>query len=354
MTSHENHATRMETLHTTIPEDLIRKIFGHVRESVVKDDHNHDRGILLSQMDYVPTLASQADERIKQIDSAWIDSLNERNQTNCKEYKEFEANWTDDAVKEILYKNYLNTSPEMVSEKKKSILREKELEIVKKNVEKLKLFMNKYQSDPELLEKISEKLNSIIRNYYAKHGHIGFHDGAHPEYVLNAFIYNPSKTETRFKVLGINGTHVTYQPLRNENPDGLPRTIGLDAFLKTRITAHGFGREIPIGEVYGIFPYRYEYDTDESYDARVNYYLEHLMTVFAKNPSSEVFSVPRLHYVPPVKPRSSVVHDKTPPKKWVQVGEEWIRIGGYKNFNGKRSNRVRHNKKKKRTYKRRK
>jgi|688.fasta_scaffold03453_5 hypothetical protein len=235
------------------------------------------------------------------------------------------------------------------------MLHEKELEIVKKNVEKLKLFMNKYQSDPELLEKISEKLNSIIRNYHAKHGHIGFHDGAHPEYVLNAFIYNPSKTEKRFKVLGINRTQVTYQPLRNENPDGLPITIGLDAFLKTRITAqteHGFWREIPIGEVYGVFPCRCEYDTDHSYDAKVNYYLERLMTVFAKNPSSEVFSVPRLRYVPPVKPKSRV--DKTPPKNWVQVGEEWVQVGGYKNFNGKRSNRVRHNKKKKRTYKRRK
>jgi hypothetical protein len=106
----------MEMLHTTIPADLIRQIFDHVRNSGANDDHTHthDRGMWLSQMDYVPTLVSHADEMIKQIDSAWINSLKEHNQTNCKEYKEFYEQLQHAEAKGELSKGFELLSPRAI------------------------------------------------------------------------------------------------------------------------------------------------------------------------------------------------------------------------------------------------
>lgn len=54
------------------------------------------------------------------IDSAWIDSLKEYNQTDCKEYKDFEKTLTSDTIRHALRHHYLNPSPEKVSEKKRA------------------------------------------------------------------------------------------------------------------------------------------------------------------------------------------------------------------------------------------
>ena len=168
------------------------------------------------------------------------------------------------------------------------------------NVKKLKLFMNKYQAYPAFIKKIREKLNSIILTHYGKYGKFKFHDGAHPEFIMNAFLYDPPKSENRFKVLRIDGNQVTYQPsydmLNKPSRDKGPMTIGLDEFLKMRISAqndYGLWTYIPIGEVYRFFPERNsDYDTDDDYNDKVNNYLEHLMKLFANKPHTEFFSVP--------------------------------------------------------------
>ena len=166
------------------------------------------------------------------------------------------------------------------------------------NVKRLKLFMNKYQEYPEFIKKIREKLNSIILAHYGKYGNFKFHEGAHPEFIMNAFLYDPSKSEKRFKVLRIDGTQVTYHMFNefNEPSREGPMTIGLDEFLRMPISAqnaYGWWTYIPIGEVYGFFPERdSEYDTDDDYNAKVNNYLEHLMKLFANKPHTEFFSVP--------------------------------------------------------------
>lgn len=317
---------------SSLPQDVRSMVLRHGKHSDVHGSESSKREMALMVLESLKEKKGEGEDlkfarnQIKQIDSAWIDSLKEYNQTDCKEYKDFEKTLTSDTIRHALRHHYLNPSPEKVSEKKKSMLREKELEIVMRNVKKLKLFMHKYQDDPDLVEKIRHKLGSITRDYYRRGGPFDFNEGAHPEYIMNSFIYNPWKDETRFKVLRIDGNQVTYQPYRNDRPDGNVRTIGLDEFLKITISAQthgGFWRNIPIGEVYRFFPDRDdEFDTDESYNAKVDYYLEHLMGTFAKKPDTEFFSVP---YVPPAKASG-----------------------------GRKTHHKRHNKKKKRTYKRRK
>lgn len=312
------HKQYMKRLHKSLPMDSIRRIFSGVRSGVMADDDEHDRGIFLSEMDHDQT----ATNKLKETDAAWVDSLKEHEQTDCKEYTRF--------------KRQLEHQKETPGELKKK-LHGKELEIVMRNVKRLKLLMNKYKDDPVLVKKIRKKLNAIIGDlfwhseYYGRGGRFGFHEGAHPEYIMNLFIYNPQKDEKRFKVLRIDGNKVTYQPYRNNEPVGEPITIGLDEFLKTGISVEfaprgndpGFSLNIPIGEVYGIFPKRdYIDDTVESHNAKVDDYLEHLMRTFAKKPATEFFSVP---YVPPAKASG-----------------------------GGKTHHKRHNKKKKRTYKRRK
>jgi hypothetical protein len=248
------------------------------------DDTKHDRGIFLSQMDHDPTAVNQ----LKEIDSVWVDSLKEQDQTECKEYKQF--------------KRKLELAKTPKSELNKRLLK-KELKIVMKTVKKLKLFINKYKDDPGLVEKIKDKLNLIIgelfwhSKYYSRGGLLGVHEGAHPEYIMNSFIYNPQKDETRFKVLRIDGNKVTYQPYRNNEPVGEPIKIGLDEFLKTGMSVKfmrpgvSFSEDVPIGEVYKIFPKRdYVDETVESHNAKVDDYLEHLMRTFANKPATEFFS----------------------------------------------------------------
>ena len=157
--------------------------------------------------------------------------------------------------------------------------------------------MNEYKNDPILLAKIKDKLHAIILANYGRSAHgFHFHNGAHPEWFMNAFIYNPRKTEYRFEVLRVDGNQVTYQPYQHNKPVGEPIKIGLDEFLKIRISAqdnYNRWKDIPIGEVYRIFPERDdEFDTDESYNAKVDDYLAHLMSTFAKKPDTEFFSVP--------------------------------------------------------------
>jgi len=285
------HKQYMKRLHESLPVDSIRRIFSDVRSGVMTDDVAHDRGIFLSQMDHDPTAANQ----LKEIDSAWVDSLKEQDQTECKEYKQFKR------------KLELANTPK--SELNKRLLK-KELKIVMKTVKKLKLFMNKYKDDPDLVEKIKDKLNLIIGDsfwhskYYSRGGLLGSHEGAHPEYIMNSFIYNPQKDETRFKVLQIDGVQVTYQPYRNNEPVGEPVKIGLDEFLKKGLSVEfmrsgvSFSEDVPIGEEYKIFPKRdYVDETVESHNAKVDDYLEHLMRTFTKKPAG-FFSAP---YVPPAK-----------------------------------------------------
>lgn len=199
------------------------------------------------------------------------------------------------------------------------------------NVMRLKLFMNRYKSNHALLEKIKLKLNSImLSNYESFHS---FHGGAHPEWVMNAFIYNPNERETRFKVMRMDGNQVTYQPYVYNAPQGGPITIGLDAFLKLGINQqnrYGMWKSTPIGEVYRILPERDEEDIDEMYDnAKVNNYLEQLMVVFAHKPSSILSSVPQ--------------------------SKEGVKLSNFAAKGGrKRTHHKRHNKNKKRTYQRRK
>ena len=346
----------MKRLVPFLPEDVRASV---LRSRVEDDVHGKDltpreRALMMleSNDDEIQTFAKN---QISQIDSAWIDSLREHNQTDCQEYKDFEAKLTNDAVKDTLYKYYLNPSPERVSEKKKSMLREKELVIVMKNVKKLKLFMRKYQDDPDLVEKIRHKLGSIIRDYYRRGGPFDFNGGAHPEYIMNSFIYNPWKDETRFKVLRIDGNQVTYQPYRNNEPYGTQIITDLDDFLKIPISAQthsGIWSRIPIGEVYRFFPERdSDSHTDESYNANVNNYLENLMITFAKKPDTEFFSVP---YIPPEKPKPAPKPKITPVQtksNWVQDADgNWVKAPS----GGRKTHHKRHNKKKKRTYKRRK
>lgn len=240
------------------------------------------------------------------INSAWVDSLNEYDQTDCKEYKDFEARLTDDAVPT----SYLLPSDEtLAAEKKKKMLHEKKLEIVKKNVEKLKLFMIKYKDDLNLVKKIRDKLNTIIRNYYGKGEPFEFNGGAHPEYLMNIFIYNPSLENNRFKVLRINKNQVTYQLYEtkyvngkvNYTLTGETKTDPLDKFLKDF-------------KMFDFFPNNDPQSTPETNEWNVNKYLYHLMETFEKKPDIEFLSVP--------------------PKQ-----DELMTMGGYKNFNGKRMRR---------------
>lgn len=319
----------------SLPHDVLHSVLGS------HDGHDHilhgkylsprERALMMLQSFVDNNEDSHlAINQLRQIDSAWIDSLKEYNQTDCDEYKQFK----------------LELKRETPSELKKKLL-EKESEIVMKNVKKLKLFMRKYQDNPDLVEKIRHKLGSIIRDYYRRGGLFDFNEGAHPEYIMNSFIYNPWKDEMRFKVLRIDGNQVTYQPYCNDGPDGNVRKIGLDEFLKITIsvqTDSGFWRSIPIGEVYRFFPERDDdFDTDDSYNAKVDEYLKHLMQTFAKKPGTEFFSVP---YEPklksmPIQPKSN----------WVQTADgNWVRAPS----GGRKTHHKRHNKKKKRTYKRRK
>jgi|688.fasta_scaffold196301_2 hypothetical protein len=326
----------------SLPEDVLHLVLSH-------DDDGPDlRGKHLTARERALVMLQSfvennediqlATNQLSQIDSTWIDSLKEYNQTDCDEYKQF--------------KHQLELQKTTPSELKKKLL-EKESEIVMKNVKKLKLFMRKYHYDSDLVEKIMHKLDSIIRNYYRRDGLFDFNEGAHPEYIMNSFIYNPRKHETRFKVLRIDGNQVTYQPYRNDEPNGNARTTGLDEFLKVTITAQtdsGFWRSIPIGEIYRFFPDRSEFDTDESYNEKVAGYLEQLMTIFAKKPDTAFFSVP---YIPPAKPKlkkSMPVPVKTK-SNWVQHADgSWVRAPS----GGRKTHHNRHNKKKKRTYKTRK
>ena len=157
------------------------------------------------------------------------------------------------------------------------------------NLKRLKLYMHKYKDDPRLLAKIKEKLNSImLQNYGFFHN---FHGGAHPEWIMNAFIYNPSKNHY-FKLLRIDGNQVTVQ-MRNQSE---PIRMGLDEFLRTEIydrNVHQMRTSAMIGEVYKILPEYNEYDLDNR-----DIYLAHLMEVFEKKPSGEFFSVPIEEPVP--------------------------------------------------------
>ena len=286
---------------------------------------------------HIQTLARN---QIKQIDSAWIDSLKEYNQTDCDEYKQF--------------KRQLELQKERPNENElKQKLLEKELEIVMRNVKKLKLFMHEYQDDPDLVEKIRHKLGSIIRDYYRRGGLFDFNGGAHPEYIMNSFIYNPWKDETRFKVLRIDGNQVTYQPYRNNEPYGTQIITNLDDFLKIPISAQthsGIWSRIPIGEVYSFFPERGDTFYID-YDEMVGDYLKNLMITFAKKPDTEFFSVP---YIPPEKPKPAPKPKITPVQtksNWVQDADgNWVKAPS----GGRKTHHKRHNKKKKRTYKRRK
>lgn len=223
-----------------------------------------------------------ARNKLKQIDSEWVDSLNENDQRDCEEFKQF--------------KRRLESSGGLRPSEMHGMLIRKQLTIVMMNIEKLKLLMNKYKDDPGLVGIIRHKLGSIIGEYYGKGAWFAFHQGAHPEYIMNSFIYNPKP------VLRIDGNQVTYQPHRNREPV----KIGLDEFVK-----------LPIGEVYGFFPDRHpRFHTVESYNAKVDNYLEQLMETFAKKPAG-FFSAP---YVPPAKANRSSggrhkTHDKRDSKK---------------------------------------
>jgi hypothetical protein len=296
--SNDKRIRFMKRMHKSLPMDSIRRIFSVVRSGVITDDVDHDRGIFLSQMDHDPTVANQ----VKEIDSAWVDSLKYQDQTNSKEYKQFKASCVDTSSR----------SSELYE-----MLLEKELKIVIKTVEKLKLFMIKYKDDPELVEKIKDKLNLIIGGldwhsvYYGRDGRLGeqgqvtaetwplrTYTGAHPEYIMNVFIYNPPKGEKRFKVLRIDGNKVTYQRYRNNEPVGEPIKLGLDEFLKIGLSVEflyfgiSYFEYVPIGEVYKIFPKRHVNEKVESHNAKVNKYLKNLMIIFANKPSSEIFSTP--------------------------------------------------------------
>ena len=161
------------------------------------------------------------------------------------------------------------------------------------NLKLLKLYMHKYKTIPRLLAKIKEKLNSMmLQNNGFFHN---FHGGAHPEWIMNTFIYNPRKNRY-FKLLRIDGNQVTVQMQHKSDPI----RMGLDEFLRTEIndrTVHQMRTEAMIGEIYRILPEYNEYDLDER-----GIYLAHLMEVFEKKPSgepsSEFFSVPIEEPVP--------------------------------------------------------
>lgn len=220
-----------------------------------------------------------ARNKLKQIDSEWVDSLNENDQSDCEEFKQF--------------KRPLESSGLRPSEMHGMLIR-KQLTIVMRNIEKLKLLMSKYKDDPGLVGIIRHKLGSIIGEYYGKGAWFEFHKGAHPEYIMNSFIYNPKP------VLRIDGNQVTYQPHRKGNPVIEPVKIGLDEFVK-----------LPIGEVYGFFPDPGFDTTVKSYNAKVNNYLKQLMETFAKKPAG-FFSTP---YVPPAKAKLSSGGSRTHHKR---------------------------------------
>lgn len=276
-----------------------------------------------------------AKNKLKQIDSEWIDSL-KYDQRDCEEFKQFKTQLERGGLRQ----SEIN-----------EMLIGKQLKIATMNVKKLKLFMNKYKDDPNLVEKIRPKLDSIIREYYGRDQWFGVEFGAHPEYIMNKFIYNPTENG-HFKLLRIDGNQVTYQ-----EPSGKPIKVGLDEFLKKEIpdrTVHHIRDHAMIGEIYGILP-AYNEVVPSSFPGgtREVAYLQYLMDVFDKKPSgqpsSEFFSVP---YVPLVKPKPTPKpkpKPAPPASKWVKVGDDWIKEGG--------SHRTRHKchvKKKKRTHKRRK
>jgi len=180
---------------------------------------------------------------------------------------------------------------------------------IRHNVEVLKHFMYKYKTNPELLKKIKEKLNSIIlRNSEIFHG---FHGGAHPEWVMNAFMYNPMENE-HFKLLRIDGNQVTVKMQHKSEPIHM----GLDEFLKMEIpnrTVHHMRTSAMIGEIYRILPEYNEYNLDER-----EIYLAHLMEVFDNKPygqpSSEFFSVPIETVSSAALKRKQVMNEMNPPK----------------------------------------
>jgi hypothetical protein len=162
------------------------------------------------------------------------------------------------------------------------------------DVPTLKLYMNKYKTNPELLKNFKKKMNSIIRRNYGRGALHDFHGGAHPEWIMNAFIYNPIENKY-FKFLRIDGNQVTVRLWNaiTRNFDD-PMHMRLDDFLRIEIpdrTVHQMRTTAMIGEIYGILPEWNEHDLDER-----DIYLAHLMEVFKKKPSgepsSEFFSVP--------------------------------------------------------------
>ena len=179
------------------------------------------------------------------------------------------------------------------------------------DVRTLKLYMNKHKTDPELLENFKKKMNSIILRNYGRGSLYGFHGGAHPEWIMNAFIYNPSENK-HFKLLRIDGNQVTVKMQHKSEPIHM----GLDEFLTTEIpdrTVHQMRTSAMIGEIYRILPEYNEYDLDER-----GIYLAHLMEVFEKKPSgepsSEFFSVPiEAVSVPASSSHASAVASSFPP-----------------------------------------
>jgi len=162
------------------------------------------------------------------------------------------------------------------------------------DVPTLKLYMNKYKTNTELLKNFKKKMNSIIRRNYGRGALHDFHGGAHPEWIMNAFIYNPIENKY-FKLLRIDGNQVTVRMWNDttRNFDD-PMHMRLDDFLRIEIpdrTVHQMRTTAMIGEIYGILPEWNEHDLDER-----DIYLAHLMEVFKKKPSgepsSEFFSVP--------------------------------------------------------------
>ena len=262
-----------------MPKDVAHSIL------LMHDEPDYLHGVELSSRELALMMLKSLDEngedttfarnKLKQIDSAWIDYLNAHNQRECEEFK--------------TYKGQLERAHGLLRSEINQMLISKQLKIATMNVKKLKLFMNKYKDDPDLVEKIRHKLGLIISEYYSRDEWFKFYNGAHPEYIMNSFIYNPRKDETRFKILRIDGNQVTYQPYHNNEPVGEPIKIGLNEFLEIRIS----DQPIPIGEVYSFFPARNPgFDTDASYNKKVNDYLGRLMESFANKPATEFSSVP--------------------------------------------------------------
>ena len=265
---------------------------------------------------------------------------------------------------------YMIFEPNIIAEEIDSLTNDMELS-PQQIVGRLKRYMYKYKTNNRLLAKIKEKLNSIIMRNYRRGTQFGFHGGAHPEWVMNAFIYNPVEN-SRFKLLRMDGNQVTVQ-MWNQSTRSFdePIRMGLDAFLRTEIydrTVHHMRTEAMIGEIYRILP---QDDEESNYEQVITEYLEHLMDAFERKPSgnpySDFFSVPCKQPPPPDEqpPKSSLYKKQQPHKaiyEWVEGADgTWtkkikeVKEGGYKNLNRKTHHkRHNHNKKKKRTYKRRK